>query len=132
MQVDLTKTRKFMLDLFTLGPAMGVIMSGIIWIITSYYSDEIDAYHRAVDFTHKGRVMIDSLGNELDKLKEENRALRRELSAGQSTHAVGLRVDEKGDLWYRDTDLKMYRAYYREEYGAYYFTDNFGDMYECH
>jgi len=50
----------------------------------------------------------------------------------QQTHAVGLRVDNDGDLYYKAEDGKIYRAYYKEDLSAYFYTNRKGIMLECH
>jgi len=50
----------------------------------------------------------------------------------QKTSAVGLRVDEKGKIWYKATDKEMYRAIYNEKDQYYYYIDHDGKSKECH
>lgn len=63
---------------------------------------------------------------------KEERELFKWYENKQKSFAVGLRVDEKGQIWYKATDKEMYRAIYSDKGAYFYYVDSKGKTKECH
>lgn len=107
--------------------ALAVFAIAFNYTIQTVYHEEIEDFDRAIEFS---RMAEDSL---VPMLVNRLKVLQEWKTVKSKTTAIGLRKDtDTGDLWYRaGFDLRLYRAYYIEDVGAYYYVKE-GREYECH
>jgi len=105
----------------------GALTGSCGYVIEKIYHKEITDFYNAVEFAKEAKDSI------IPSYKKEIKEIKDWQKKKSKTKAIGLRKNiDTGELWYRaGGDLKLYRAYYKPEYRAYYY-DYEGESYECH
>ena len=112
---------------------ISTMFTGIVWGVTLYYHEEISTFWNTVDYVDEmNNVTIPELENQIESLETDIQKINTWIIRKGKSHAIGLRVHEDGDLWYRHTDLKEYRALYDVGEDNFYFYDSNGERQECH
>jgi len=121
------KIKKIAGLIIAISAALSIVAGIFTYSFKTIYHEEIEKFEEAVEFSNYAQdTLVPLFVRELDELKGWK-------SEKSKTIAIGLRRDRATqEIWYRaGLDLKLYRAYYVPEYGAYYYSIN-GTQYECH
>jgi len=125
-------------DLVTLVGLIGVVTTFIGSVFYFIFDDEIEKVKNSLSAPEKLEKIEFEIKQNSIRIVEDSLKFEKYLEDKTKTFAVGLRVDEEGQVWYRHTDGRLHRAYPDPEYSqwteidVYVWYDVFGNKQLCY
>lgn len=124
-----------------IGAVIGSIMTiftfmGVLYNYYSSYREEVEKKEKKELISLIKNVHAESDSELLEQSIKEHDITKNlldslssivaEMKEGSEYFAVGFRGDGTGNLWYRDSYGDIYRVFYSNDYGLYYYVNNDG------
>jgi len=103
-------------ELMALGAIIGTVFTILGGILYFIFDDEIHKIQESLDAPKKIEYLEEKINKNSKRIIEDSTKFEKYILTKSSTFAIGLRVDENGQIWYRHTDGKLHRAYPDPEY----------------
>lgn len=104
---------KELMALFAIISAVFAALGGVLYFI---FDDEIEKVKGALDSPDQIEHLEEKIENNSTRISKDSLRLNHYMNNKSQTFAIGLRVDEQNQIWYRHTDGKLHRAYPDPEY----------------
>lgn len=103
-------------EIMALSGVIGAVFAALGGVLLFIFDDEIEKINKTLESPQQIEKLEEKIKRDSIRLNKDSMRLEHYMKNKANTFAIGLRVDENGQIWYRHTDGELHRAYPDPEY----------------